>query len=386
MNNAPGQLLGYSMQFPRALYHLLKMEEDDMVCVEVYGDVAVLSSRNKTLTEEDKSSILGNPVTNKSINLWKTLTNWIKAVKENEFYIERTVFILYCNKAGQYAIVNKFSDAKTEEEAKAAIEYARTALKDIDQEHEIWEYFNFSINKNENILIKVVQKFDLEIGNGAGYEEVGDELRRMHIHEKQVEHISDELNGWVQKRICQKISNGEKAIISWKEFDKKCAVVFERSWCKELVDYSSDSSYDTGNVDVNNEVLSRPIYIQQLEKINIPEEEIIGEVANYLRADVNRAKWIEHGIIDEDIADDFEKKLKEFWENRRRRILITEKGLCDEDTGQLLLADCKSRQEKIRDMTPPASTIAGTYHALADNKEVGWHPDWENIFTEKEEI
>lgn len=34
-SNAPGQLLGFSMQFPRALYHLLRSAPKDVVCVEV---------------------------------------------------------------------------------------------------------------------------------------------------------------------------------------------------------------------------------------------------------------------------------------------------------------------------------------------------------------
>jgi len=52
----------------------------------------------------------------------------------------------------------------------------------------------------------------------------------------------------------------------------------------------------------------------------------------------------------------------------------------------LLLARCKSRSETIRDMTPPASTIPGTYHALADKPVLGWHPDWEDLFVNKKEV
>jgi hypothetical protein len=70
-SNAPGQLLGYSIQFPRALFHLLTCSPGDSVCVEVLGDVATLKSDGSLLTEEDKSSVVGNPITNKSTDLWK---------------------------------------------------------------------------------------------------------------------------------------------------------------------------------------------------------------------------------------------------------------------------------------------------------------------------
>ncbi len=37
---APGQLLGYTLQFPRAFIHLLKSGPGDKVSIEVLGDVA----------------------------------------------------------------------------------------------------------------------------------------------------------------------------------------------------------------------------------------------------------------------------------------------------------------------------------------------------------
>ncbi len=74
-SNAPGQLLGYAIQIPRALFHLLKADPGDAVCIEVLGDVATITSDGRQILEEDKSSISDNPLTNKSINLWKSFYN-----------------------------------------------------------------------------------------------------------------------------------------------------------------------------------------------------------------------------------------------------------------------------------------------------------------------
>ncbi|MHB1629234.1 MAG: ABC-three component system protein, partial [Bacilli bacterium] len=90
---------------------------------------------------------------------------------------------------------------------------------------------------------------------------------------------------------------------------------------------------------------------------------------------------IENEIIDEDVAVDFERRLFQFWSTQRKRIAITEKQLGENEKGQLLLLDCKSRNETIRNMTPPSSTIPGTYHALADELTLGWHPNWERLFS-----
>ncbi|MBX4267549.1 ABC-three component system protein [Clostridium estertheticum] len=378
-SNAPGQLLGYSMQFPRALYHLLRSDPYDVVCVEVLGDVATLSSGGELLSEEDKSSIAGNPLTDRSTDLWKTFSNWIEAIINKDFDIEKTQFVLYCNKSGRQGIVNKFSLAQDLSDVQSAIEYARTELSDIKSDHEIWVYYNFVVNENETLLIKVIQSFELQIGNGAGYDEVRTEIKKTHVPEGQIEFIIEKLSGWIQKIIIEKIAVRENATISWEEFDHQFSVLFDRSRCRELIDFTMQ--YSMEDEKVQDQVKIRPKYIQQLEAIDLKDEEILAEISDYLRADVNREKWIAGEIIDEEVALDFEARLISFWENQRKRIKITQRTLGEIEQGQLLLSDCKSRQEAIRSIYPPSSTIAGTYHALADEPTIGWHPKWENIFS-----
>lgn len=377
-SNAPGQLLGFSVQFPRALYHLLRSAPKDVVCVEVLGDVATFTSGGKLLSEEDKSSIVGNPLTDRSTDLWKTFSNWIEAIINEDFDVEKTQFVLYCNHSGRQGIVNKFSSAQNQIDIQSAIEYAKKELSDIKPDHEIWRYYDFVVNKNETLLSKVIQRFELQIGNGTGYDEVKIEIRRKHVPDGQIEFIMENLSGWIQKVIIEKIAVREKAIISWEEFNHQFLVLFDRSRCRELIDFTMQ--YSKEDEKVRNQVKTRPRYIKQLEAIDLTDEEIIDAVSDYLRADVNRQKWIDSEIINEEVASNFESKLTKFWENQRKRIKITEKKLGEIEQGQLLLIDCKSRKETIRGMFPPSSTIPGTYHALADEPTIGWHPNWETIF------
>lgn len=381
-SNAPGQLLGYSLQFPRALYHLLRSAPNDVVCVEVLGDVATLSTNGELLSEEDKSSIVGNPLTDRSTDLWKTFSNWIKAINDKDFDVEKTKFLLYCNQSGRQGIVNKFSLAQNKTDSLSAIEYAKNELCDIKPDHEIWKDYDFVINKNETLLVKVIQRFELQIGNSAVYDEVRIEIIRKHVPENQIEFIIENLSGWLQKEIMEKIAARKNATISWEQFNKKFLVQFDRSRCRELIDFTMQ--YSMENEKVLNQVNTRPRYLQQLEAIYIKDEEILAEISDYLRADVNREKWIDNEIIDEEVASDFEERLIYFWKNQRKKIQITQKQLGDVEQGQLLLSECKSRQETIRDMVPPASTIAGTYHALADVPIIGWNPNWEKIFNGQE--
>ena len=86
---APGQFLGYTLQLPRALYHLLKSGPGDKVSIEVLSDVATSKLNGLVISEEDKSSIVGNPITNRSIDLWKTFSNWIDAINSGVIDVEK---------------------------------------------------------------------------------------------------------------------------------------------------------------------------------------------------------------------------------------------------------------------------------------------------------
>jgi hypothetical protein len=377
-SNAPGQLLGYALQFPRALYHLLRSAPNDVVCIEVVGDVAIRYSNGDLLTEEDKSSVLGNVLTDRSKDLWKTISNWIEASNSGFIDIEKTQFVLYTNQSGRKGLVNEFNEAQDPLKAEIAYKKAKDTLKDLEAEHEIWKYYNYVVNENENQFMKIIQRFNLQIESEAGYDAVRIEIQKKHVSEKQIDFIMENLNGWVFKIVVESIAARRSAIITWEDFDKQFKVLFDRSRSRELIDFTMN--YSKEHDKVKKQIKERPIYLKQLEAIELTENEMIEAISDFLRADANLERWIENETIDDDIALDFEERLTKFWKNQRKRIGITEKNLNAVEQGQLLLSECNSRLETIRDMTPPASTIPGTYHALADEAEIGWHSEWDKIF------
>jgi len=377
-SNAAGQLLGYTIQYPRGLYHLLTGGPGDFVCIEELGDVATLKPNLDVIAEEDKSSIVGNPLTDKSTDLWKTFSNWMNLIEIRNLDVTKMKFVLYCNNSGREGIVNYFSSAQSKQDAQKAIDYAKNKLCNLPHDHEIWKYYDHVVNQNELLLLDIIERFELQIGDGAGYEEVRNELLRQHVHKNMIADFMCMLNGWLQIQVSVKIANKQQAVISWDDFNNQFLVFIERIRCLELIDFASINPHS--GEEIENEMKIWPIYLQQLDKIDISGDEIIEAVSDYLKADVNRGKWIENGIIDETTANDFEYRLKSYWSNERKRIRLTNKDLNEIERGKLLLYSCKARNENIRDMTPPHPTIAGTYHALANEKTLGWHPNWDILF------
>ncbi len=375
--NAAGQLLGYVLQFPRALYHLLRATEGCAVCIEVHGDVATIMPDGTIIAEEDKSSVASNPVTDKSTDLWKTLSNWIEGIENGEFDVRSTTFVLFRNQSGRTGLVEVFDKCSTREEAEQALAEASSKLSDINDQHPIWPHYKHALLDNRDTLIEVIVNFQLETGDGAGYEMVEQALRGKLVPSGQIEFVTKHLSGWLLKLVMNRIAQRHQAIIKFEEFAHECAVLFERARCVELLDFTTQPSKD--EVDIH--VRSRPTYLRQIEFIDGENDDLIEAVTDFLKAKTNREKWIENEVIDESVATEFETNLREFWRNRKKQFYLLHKNsMSKEERGQLLLAECKNRVETIRNERPPPSTIAGTYHALANQPVLGWHDDWEAEF------
>lgn len=376
-SNAPGQLLGFGIQFPRALCHLLNSGPGDCICIEVLGDVAKLSQDGTIISEEDKSSVVGNPLTDKSSDLWKTFSNWIDAIKSGHIELDKARFILYSNNKGKLGIVNRLSSASSLLEAKAAIVEAENIFSTLKTDHPAYQYIN-NVLKHPNLFEGIILRFDLEIGTKAGFDDVLLQIRAKHVPDSQVQFLCEKLAGWLLRNVLEKIALKIPAVISWIDFDHEFQVIFDRTRRRELLDFASHLYDDATSI--NEQVQNNPLYIRQIEAVDCTDEEIIDAVTDYLRAKVNLSKWIESEIIDDAVASDFENKLIKFWENKKKLVLLTQKLLPEKEQGLMLYTECKCRQEKIRDMSPPSSTIEGTYHSLANQRLLGWHPQWGTLF------
>lgn len=378
--NAPGQLLGYTLQYPRALWHLLNCGTEDVVCIEEFGDVGVTKEDQSKISEEDKSSQNGNPVTDKSTDLWKTLFNWTNLIIDGTLDPDHTTFILYANKKGRRGIVDSLGAANDAKSAKTAIGAAWKKFNKIDPKQEIVPYISF-LKKNSAILEKIVANFEFIVGSGTGGKELQQAIKSKHVADSQIEYIQISFLGWLQQFMMDKLAEKQPAIVSWKEFDVFARTVFERARKRELIDFAL--VYPPSEDEVKAQKSERPPYIQQIDAIGGDEDDVQEAVTAYLKAKVNRLNWIAKELIDEETAKDFEENLTLFWKNQHKTIEITHSSLADELKGKLVYLQCKDRQQSIKNQDPPVYTIAGTYHLMSNSLTIGWHPKWKETFLTK---
>ena len=79
--------------------------------------------------------------------------------------------------------------------------------------------------------------------------------------------------------------------------------------------------------------------------------------------------------------DDYEENLVAYWKNRRAVQRVIHKSLTAQEHGRLLLADCGMHQPKLQGLEVPAFFTPGSFHALAEEKTVGWHPEYQTLLS-----
>src|SRR4051794_16542719 len=95
---APGQALGYGLQYTRLTALLFDAPERSICSLEVLDDVAVELADGNTKLGQSKSALTDNPVADRAAPLWKTISNWIRLVSDGSVDVARTTFELYVSR------------------------------------------------------------------------------------------------------------------------------------------------------------------------------------------------------------------------------------------------------------------------------------------------
>ena len=120
--HVPDKLYGYGLQVRQMLYELLNCSIDSVVSIEKFDDVGVESGEEKIAIQTKSALSDRNPVSDKAVDLWKTLYNWLIALKDGELSFGGTLFVLVINVNKSGNIVEWINSANNVKEAEQVYE------------------------------------------------------------------------------------------------------------------------------------------------------------------------------------------------------------------------------------------------------------------------
>lgn len=383
--SAPGQFYGYSLQITRTLARLLRSHPGQAVSVEHMDDVATYDHSSMTL-EQDKSGLSHNPVANRSIELWKTLHNWIDAIRGGALAAD-TTFVMYLAQPHTGTVLERIDAARTMVDAQALVaalrdEYWGPAPERKDRSAlpaGLAKHVDPVLSSADDVLAQLFMRVTVERGTGAPNDDLLLDLREKAISEDALEGVMQHLLGWTKTTIDRMIEAGTPAVIPWELFNAQLVGIARKLDRSTTV--LSATGLDVTQGDIERELRDR-IYIRQLQAVQCPELDLERAVRDFLRAAVDRTAWGERGDVVEGSFQEFEDGLQRAWAHHRDRVEIEQQSRLEEERGRLLHASCMIFQSRLQGMDVPSYFVPGSFHSLADARQIGWHPRYREILAE----
>lgn len=381
-SHAPNQYLGFSLQTTRFLAKLLEVDEDCNVSLEVFEDVGVEGLYGHRLAEQTKSTHGHNPLSDHSVDLWKTLSNWVDAIRYSELDVNKTFFEIYVSQPKEGQISTQFNRAASIEAALAALSEAKRILWGDAPDYPLQTsmpdplkgYVTNVFEADEALIALLIKNFKLTCGSGSPTEDLKKSSSLKFVEPDIIDDVLRYSLGWVKEQTDRLIEEGQPAIISVKAFLSEIRSFIRRHDRQRIL---ASFAKNPRPEDIQEGLLRR--YVQQLEIIDSGEDEKIQAVIDFFKASVDRTFWSKKGWVHEESFNEFEDNLIRTWTNLRRKVAIQLKDHPDKEKGRVLYADCSLHQASLEGLETPPHFTPGSFHSLSDKEIVGWHPNYDMI-------
>jgi hypothetical protein len=371
--SAPGQYYGYSIQATRQCLHLLNAQAGSVVALEVLDDVDVVQQDNHVIVEQDKSGLATNPVSDWSVDLWKTFANWIDAVENGLIDITKTKFHLYVVQEKSGELVDKLKYAHSEATVLKAVEEIR-ARYGAENPAGCSAYVEKFLSYDTAKLVLLVSQFDYEAGNSDPVKPIRDYLR-VTVPEISIETACAAAIGWVKTRGDELIGAGKHPGILRDDFADWLSTFCSNINYDHLLTYSAPPPLES---DVESNIQNFPTMMRQLDLIEKRYRDKVKALTDFMRAKASEVRWAEKGLIVEAQFKAFKEDLIDHWELNSLK-LKAQTVLSDIEKGQALHHECNLLTAKINNKEAPDHFSRGTFQYLSNEKLIGWHPLYKSL-------
>lgn len=376
-HQASAPMLGYLYQVRCALDLLLSdANEQSGICIEKFDDIA-FSNDGEILSAliQTKHHINGNgDLSDKSVDLWRTIKAWIDYVSTNG--LENVKFVIVTTaSAPDYSAASLLRSRKRD--VGSAFELLKRASELSDNKTNAIYYASFNQMRAETMhkLLECVTIID----NSDNILDIVKRIRRHIRYSTRPEfedRVFERVEGWWFKKTIEALSSIVPVFISQSEVRLKICDIASEYFPDNLpIDANLPECANTENF-----VRNERVFCEQLRLIAVKEKRISNATHDYYRAFIQRNKWIQDDLLNIEELDNFECKLIDEWKHLFAQMdddLNTDSNEQEKQVaGRELYNQIEHTDIKIRPQCVDPFVTRGSYHILADNLRVGWHVDF----------
>lgn len=372
--HVPDKLYSFVLQVRHLLYELLSIEDDNaIVSTEAIDDVAVENGEAVIAIQIKSSQSKNNPISNRAVDFWKTMYNWMQYCEDNTLDINNTEFKLVVNALKEKnfgTISEKFNKASEKCEILIAIEEAKQELfgseKNIGNIYRKYIEYFFD-DKKLDLAIKIISKFSIVVFNNDYDISLKEKFRNRVLCDEYYEELYEYMQGWIQEHINEQLKYGKPAFIKYSDFRaelEKQLKMYRHSKVLEAI------SVENTRERCKDELKKRDNYIKQLEEINVNYDDKISAINAFLRQSIDKTEWAKRGLFTNKSLCEYEKGLLKNWDLVNKMKKIEQPHLGKEEFGRLVYYKCIGLETELQGNKLPIHFTEGYYNNLANEIKI----------------
>ncbi len=383
-HSAPSTAAAFDYQFERALLWLAKSKSGAIVGVETADDVAVREENGILWLEQAKHSVLpdGETFGDRRKDLWNTLATWIEAIDSGEIDLKLTRFLMVTNKTLPDCIAIRIGKANLDPDIDACIKDMEIVAAAPPESIRSLVERVMAATSRVNLRGLLRHTFCAD----ATFETSGEALRQQTIAHlpfpewcmPAADSVVNELLGWVHSVVLRHWQSQKPGWISRNQFINQFHAILDLRKRKITRERSANL------INIDEDKVSKEkgsAFVKQLFLVTDDAAEVDGAIRDLIRCNIEKARLATEGNITDEDWLSFESSLLSRWEKIWARILRMNRSLAEKDQGYLIYTDTTEdyRENLAGTPTEQVYLTAGTYHRMANQVHIGWHPRYKEI-------
>ncbi|CAN7424021.1 ABC-three component system protein [Mesorhizobium caraganae] len=371
--SVPGQYLGYGLQPVRLCFYLMSEEVGRKVSLEHLDDVAIHYASGKLILEQSKSALSGNPASNRSVELWKAMSNW--ATLPQSLVTAATVFRYYVTPLKNGELVHELNDAKDFGKAAALLKKFKTKTFQGKPGIGIEPFVAKFLAAGDEICLSVIERFEL-LSEDDPLAAIRGKLIAT-LPEENLDRFCAAAVGMAKAEAESLIRKGQAPLIEAGAFRRRLRAFIRKYDFSNLLVSTTGAPAEQ----VIGDILARqPTFVRQLAAVEASTTLMTTAVSDFLRTTADKVNWADAGSIVDNSLDDLDQSLIRHHSLTSDELADTHAHLEWPLRGRYLYRRCTELQMPLEGRALPSYFVAGEYNCLADDRRLGWHPDYQSLF------
>ena len=366
-HSAAPSFYGYGFQLYRVLDRLLSDPGAQRVAIETIDDIVKHDAQGITL-EQDKATVVNtNPLTNSSVNFWKTLLIWVDQEADDGQTICGYTLVTNSSVTPQRnSFIARIMSRAPGDETAIVEDLLRFTCGD-DQIMNIVG----QLVKKKSVLLRVIAKTDVLFNV---QDDVASLASKIQCPANLREQVAADLVGWLFV-LCMN---------SWK--GRRSACVARDAMLEQMCEITQRHRTDRWRIRPEaalvltaEDILAQrgKRFVEHLIHIDTLDEDIENAIGDYLRVQSEKTRLLEEGEV---LPSDFvalDDNCHRHWKRTASEVAVAYKSLLPVERGKLIYAKSLAVQATLasQDITDEYFR-SGTYQRLAEVDLVWWNPNY----------